>query len=259
MHTSNLSIQKYTPKELHQYINSINVYRFKKDTEVLLHPKGVFEIVFQSNDSFKHNTSYSSGWTTRPKHFIGGLHNKSYSIISEDDYNVCITVEFKANTAKYFIPYKLNLFQNNLIDISEIWTDGLGKLKLKLEKEYSDLGKVRCIESFMADKLIKHDVSTIDKALQVIHRHNGFVNVKQLSDEAQLSSSQFRKRFNEEIGISPSQYNKILRINTALDHINKNQNESLTELTYLLGYFDQSHFIKDFKSVVGVSPKVLSS
>ena len=257
MHNENIHIQKYASKVLPHYINSINVYRFKKDVEVQLHPKGVFEIVFQCNDSFKHNTSYSSGWNTRPKSFIGGLHNKSYSIKSEADLNVCIAVEFKPNTAKYFIPEKLNLFQNNLVKVSDIWKDSHSKLLLKLEKQSSDLAKVRCIENFMTDKLINREESVVDKMIHIIHEKCGFVDIKQLAKSAQLSTSQFRKRFNEEIGISPSQYSKLIRVNTALNQLDR-QKTSLTELTYRLGYFDQSHFIKDFKSVVGVSPKIIA-
>ncbi len=249
-----LTILKYPAKVLHQYIEAFKVYHFIDDNEVLLLPKGVFEIVFQNHHSFQHNTSYTSGWRLRPRNFIGGLHNQSYHVNSGIGENYCIVVEFKPNTAKYFIPEKLNVFQNAVIDINEIWGKSARLLSQKIDREKSDKRKVEYIENFLIQKFITSKNSVIDAALQKIISSNGFVVVNELSQNAFLSSAQFRKRFNEEVGISPSQYSKIVRVNASLERINENKN-SLTRLSHSLGYFDQSHFIKDFKYVIGQSPK----
>ena len=220
----------------------------------MLLPKGVFEIVFQSERSFQHNTHYSSGWKLRPRNFVGGLHNQFYNVNSGTDENYCITVEFKPNSAKYFIPEKLNAFKNAVIDINDIWGKAAIALSQKIDREKSYLKKLEHIENFLLQNLLSPKVSVIDMALQNILANKGIVKVDDLCRNACLSPAQFRKRFNEEVGISPSQYNKIVRVNEALDTIKKNNN-SLTDLSYSLGYFDQSHFIKDFKSIVGLSPK----
>ena len=250
-----LRIQKFKPKILHQYIESFNIYHFDENEVIQLFPKGVFEIVFQSDARFQHNTSYSSGWETRPENFIGGLHNKSYNVKPNGSKNFCIVVEFKPNTAKYFIPYKLHNFQNNVIDIFEIWKKSAAELTQKIKTEKTDQHKIKLIESFFVDKFIVQKTSKIDHALGLILSSNGFVEVNELARKVGLSSSQFRKRFKEEIGISPSQYCKIIRIKTTLSIFEEDYKKSLTELTYDLGYFDQAHFIKDFKSVTGSTPK----
>ncbi len=251
------TIQRYSPKVLHQYIESFNVYRFDGRGDIQLFPKGVFEIVFQSNDHFQHNTSYSLGWETRPKHFIGGLHNKSYQVKPNGNKNFCITVEFKANTARYFIPYKLHDFQNQVIDIFEIWGNAAQELSQKIAEEKLDHQKIALIESFLLDHFMPKKESIIDQALQIIIAAKGFMEISELANISSLSPAQFRKRFKEEIGISPSQYSKIIRIKSTLAILKADYQKSLTDLTYLLGYFDQAHFIKDFKSVTGISPKHL--
>ncbi len=199
-----LNIQKYTPRVLGQYIEAFSVYRFDDDMDVQLFPKGVFEIVFQSHDAFQHNTAYSLGWKTRPQNFIGGLHNKSYHVKAGDRKNYCIVVEFKANTAKYFIPCKLHHFQNSLIDIFEVWGSDSIQLANKIHQEETDQGKIQQIENFLMNKFLGSKGSVIDEALHQILSSNGFVEVNQLATNAFLSLAQFRKRFKEEIGISPS-------------------------------------------------------
>ncbi len=250
-----LAVQKYSPKVLHKYIESFKVYGFGEESNIQFLPKGVFEIVFQSNGYFKHKTSYSSGWEIRPKSFIGGLHNKSYNVKPNGKNDFCIVVEFKPNTAKYFIPDKLHNFQNNVVDLFEIWGKDATDLSWEINKKKIGYKEIEQIENFFLNKFITQKISVIDSAIRDILSSNGFVEVNQLAKNAGLSTSQFRKRFKEEIGISPSQYCKIVRINTTLAIFAKDYKKSLTELTYLLGYFDQAHFIKDFKSVTGASPK----
>ena len=59
----------------------------------------------------------------------------------------------------------------------------------------------------------------------------------------------------EDIGISPKQYLKIIRFQSAIFLKQKNNNLNMTELSYESGYLDQSHFINDFKSLSGLTPK----
>jgi len=251
---STLNINTYFPKVLHSYIEAFKVYHFEEEGEVHLYPKGVFEIVFQSQHSFQHNTDYSSGWELRPRNFIGGLHNKSYYVNPGRSQNYCIVVEFKPNTAKYFIPEKLHVFQNAVIDIFDIWGKSARKLAQKIDAEKFDNHKIEHIEDFLIHKLSRTNESIIDLAIGSLINYKGFIEVTAMAHHAGLSSSQFRKRFKEEVGISPSQYCKIVRVNSSLSIMQKNNHRSLTQITYELGYFDQSHFIKDFKSIMGRSP-----
>ncbi|MEM9546831.1 MAG: helix-turn-helix transcriptional regulator [Bacteroidota bacterium] len=248
-----LTVRKIQPKVLLPYIEAFKIYHFEDTTDVQLLPKGVFEMVFQSEHCFQHNTNYSLGWKLRPRNFVGGLHNQSYTVNSGQNGNYCIVVEFKPNTAKYFIPEKLNLFQNAVVDIHELWGNDATTLTNKIDLEKKDELKINLIENFLLQQFSNSYISIIDKALNEIFNSKGFTRIEELSKKAWLSKAQFRKRFNEEIGISPIRYSKIVRVNTAVEMMKTNA-YSMTDISYSMGYFDQAHFIKDFKSVVGVSP-----
>jgi len=253
-----ITIQKIFPKVLHQYIEAFKIYNFTDDEDVQLLPKGVFEIVFQNEHSFQHNTNYSSGWKLRPRNFVGGLHSQSYTVNSGKGKNYCIVVEFKPNTAKYFIPERLNAFQNSVVDINVIWGSSSVDLSRKIDREHRVELKVDHIESFLLRQFTSPKGSVIDVALNKILSSQGFVRINELSQSVLLSEAQFRKRFNEEVGMSPIQYSRIVRVNSALE-LMKSTAKSMTDISYSLGYFDQSHFIKDFKNIVGVSPKKFHS
>ena len=111
------------------------------------------------------------------------------------------------------------------------------------------------IDEFLASIFNYNDDLRVDYGLKLIADSNGFMPISEVAKSVGFSKAQFRKKFNEEVGLSPSAYNKIVRINV-LNNFRKNDiNLNLTEIAYKMGYFDQSHFIKDVKAITGMSPK----
>ncbi len=251
---SSFHTTQYCSGKLSEYIDGYTVYHFEDDSPVWLNPGGYFELIFQINGEFKQKTTNTEEWKSRPKYFVGGLHQESYFIKPEQKKSQIISVQFKPNCSKYFIPDKLHLYKNRITNLKETYkVDSIRSLNRLHEKD-SIQNDLKTIESFLKGIYRKHSKSPIDKALTQIILNNGFVNINNLAKSAFLSNSQFRKRFNEEVGMSPKEYSKIMRIKFISRLLKGDLGINLTELTYKLGYFDQSHFIKDFKSVTGLSP-----
>lgn len=77
---------------------------------------------------------------------------------------------------------------------------------------------------------------------------------KSLSAETGYSSRHLARLFRERCGLSPKGLQRILRVNSAARLMQRPGGGSLTQLAQELGYFDQSHFIHDFRAVCGVTP-----
>ena len=63
---------------------------------------------------------------------------------------------------------------------------------------------------------------------------------------------QFEKRFRKVVGTTAKKFASIVRFNSVLDHMN--ETKSLSEICYENHFFDQAHFIKDFKQFTGDTP-----
>jgi hypothetical protein len=74
-----------------------------------------------------------------------------------------------------------------------------------------------------------------------------------------ISERQFERKFLQCIGFTPSYYKRVLRFETALCRIQHNHYRSLSELSYELGYADQSHFNREFKKLSGLTPLLLNA
>lgn len=75
-----------------------------------------------------------------------------------------------------------------------------------------------------------------------------------LADETGYSSRHLARLFRDKCGLSPKGLTRILRVNRAARLIQEMGQGSLTRLAQELGYFDQAHFIHDFRAVCGVTP-----
>ena len=76
-----------------------------------------------------------------------------------------------------------------------------------------------------------------------------------MSDQAEISLRHFRRKFKEIIGVSPKYFCKIIQLNTVFEMLNSSDIEKTHHLALDCGYFDQAHFIRDFKKMIGSSPR----
>lgn len=99
--------------------------------------------------------------------------------------------------------------------------------------------------------------------LLVLHSSNllirsaGSISIEQLAEDTGYTARYIDRCFRNETGLSPKQLAKIVRFQAAVSALNQNQHKgrSLTEIAADLGYFDQSHFVHDFKAYTGLTPK----
>jgi transcriptional regulator GlxA family with amidase domain len=80
------------------------------------------------------------------------------------------------------------------------------------------------------------------------------VDVNALAGKCFLSRRQFERNFKACSGFSPKLYTRIIRFQAAAKEYGM-QYQSLTDIAYRCGYYDQSHFIHDFKEFSGFHPK----
>lgn len=119
--------------------------------------------------------------------------------------------------------------------------------------------RVSIVETYLLNLLRNNftdfEFRRINRIVELIKRNGGNVSITRMASEACLCRKQFERIFAEYIGISPKQYLKIIRFQFAIFQKLQNVNMNMTKLSYESEYYDQSHFIKDFKSMCGMTPK----
>lgn len=135
--------------------------------------------------------------------------------------------------------------------------------KRMLEEIFSTTNFQRQIHAFMRSYIkIYHDVCPIERcSLLVLHSCNllirsyGCITMEKIADDTGYTVRYLNKMFHRETGLSPKQFAKIIRFQSAVSALNNPGGRILTEITAELGYFDQSHFVHEFKEYTGLTPK----
>lgn len=247
----------YIPRILHKYINSFNFYKngdHGSFSQTMM-PLDAVHIIFQLGTTMLHNTTFSNGWEKRPDVFIGGPYNRFYQMKGKPGTEV-FSIEFKYGKSRHFMSPNAFEIKNQLIDPQDIWGAAGRLLNDQICHAKNNLERALIAEQFLTGQFRNIPTSSLDKPLYILLKKNGLIHLKELAEMARMSMSNFRKRFREEVGLSPKQFQKIIRTNALIQYRMSNPDISLTDLGYHFEYFDQSHFIKDFKSATGLPPKL---
>jgi len=94
----------------------------------------------------------------------------------------------------------------------------------------------------------------LDRALQIIYENSGHIGISQLAKEADISERHLRRIFRQIVGLGPKQYCKIIQFNAAFEALQIGDEKRIFSQAMKSGYYDQAHFINDFKAMLGQSP-----
>jgi AraC-like DNA-binding protein len=115
------------------------------------------------------------------------------------------------------------------------------------------------VERFLiqqASDAIEDDTFTrcVGYALSTIIHQPNMRRLQQLSDEIGYSQKHFIHLFRGQVGVSPKQYLKIMRFQKTICAIEHHQPIPWNQVALNSGYYDQAHFIHDFKHFSGFTP-----
>ncbi len=115
--------------------------------------------------------------------------------------------------------------------------------------------KVKLLEQFITKSIINLPDPLMVKALEMIHQNSeaNAISVGKLAKSLKISDRTLRNHFKREIGISPVEYLQLLRLHTAVHDMKKPQ-KNQADIYFDNNYFDQAHFIHEFKKITDMSP-----
>ena len=82
----------------------------------------------------------------------------------------------------------------------------------------------------------------------------GSLNIQAVAKNCGISLRRLERLFKKHVGASPKKYSRIIRFKRAYDFIKKSETSPASQNSIDFGYYDQSHFIKDFKEFSSSTP-----
>lgn len=221
-----------------------------------IHPIGYNTIAFTLNPQAVFKPDSGSDYNFNLSYH--GYISKYISLIPLQAFIKMIVVSFTTNGASQLFGISQPELINQIIPIEDV-ISGSGTLKEKLEENMSCERKaISSIERWLLEQLPKKEPSryaqNIDYACNLIQLRYGNIRIADLCLEVNMSQTNLEDHFKQMIGISPKHYCRIIRFIAAYRFILNNSHIDWSALVHRYIFFDQAHFIHDFKTFFGYSP-----
>ena len=117
------------------------------------------------------------------------------------------------------------------------------------------------VEQFIRNRLPKRDakIEVIQSIIEAIVSDRSIVKVDELARRASFPIRQLQLLFHRYVGVSPKWLIQRYRLHEAVETMAAGSIPDWSRLAQELGYYDQSHFINDFRSIVGHTPEEYAS
>lgn len=213
-------------------------------------PNGQPGLIFQQwPDAF---TGFDGG--RLPQLFVFGQATAAGQLHATGSYRQ-IGVSFHPAALRYVFGLSANDLTDRHTAVSEIFASSLSEQLLECrdaDEQFSCLARF-VLNLTRSNEKYESENTKMAFALTALRegRELSFVRA-QLS----ISERSLERLFLGHIGLTPILYSRINRFQKAMSQLKQGAYSSLTDIAYSLGYFDQSHFIRDFRRFSGVSPRV---
>lgn len=239
-------------------------YTFDSETTVeiddTVFPGGHMEIIFNLGDGIWQSSVNDVFHPTPPIELWGKLTQPL--AVKAVGKNKMLGVRFYAHSAAFFLNEELSEFNNQVADLRDVLGAPVRNLHAQLREAATSAQQIGLVEEFLLRRLAAREkkmdpINLIGRIIQEMRDSYDPDNVETIAGKYNISSRYLRKLFLQYTGVSPKLYNKINRFQQSLQLVTENQS-SLTSIAYDCGYFDQSHFIRDFKLFTGFTPSAYS-
>lgn len=185
-----------------------------------------------------------------------GISDLPFIVDAEQDApSGIIGVEFTTIGAYRFFNLKQSDLKNRIFKLEELLGKVVRNLEIQIAEKEKLNDKIRLLQEYLISQFAKTQPDTVfEFCVQQIKKTNGGISVKQLEKATGYSSRWLNMKFEENVGMSPKSLCAIIRFQAIYQALLSHPPSILQNKAYYDLYYDQSHFIREFKRFTGTSP-----
>ena len=223
-------------------------------------PDGNTELIFDltENMQYIYDNETLAEIQACQRTWLSGVRTQPITIPSGRGSKMLI-VAFKKGKAYPFYPLPMNEITNLVLGAELIFGKDILDFRERLLAAPSIDRMFLLVETFLirqaGDSLVSDIVSNcVEYALASIINRPTRLSLQQLSDQIGYSQKHFISLFKKQVGVPPSQYMKIMRFQKTILEIENADPIDWSQIALRNGFYDQAHFIHDFRNFSGYTP-----
>lgn len=182
---------------------------------------------------------------------------KSTSVHLLQDRGWVVGIKFKPGGFYPFLQAPVSSLTGSSVSLEEMFGIDCGPLEKEILTQPNDTEMVNRVEAFLAEHLPQRDpnVELVGYIVSTIRDDRTIIKVEDAVSRTGIKIRTMQRLFDRYVGVSPKSVIKRYRLHEAAERIDQGTVRDWLDLSVELGYYDHSHFIRDFRSIVGLSPE----
>lgn len=218
-------------------------------------PDGCIELIFNYGEKFKKFDS-KTDFHIQPPAFIHGQLKTYFELQATGKIGV-FSARMHPAGLRPFVDLDVDTFTGSTLTMEQVWGSDGKTLENDIITCTTNEERITILEEFLLRKrqAMKVDNMPVEYCVDTMLKNIGNISIDELAGELEIGKRQLERRFTTTVGISPKLLARIIRFQNILQLIENKEFKSFTTVAYEGGFYDQAHFIKDFKDFTGLNPK----
>src|SRR5262249_9591433 len=186
---------------------------------------------------------------------VCGPHSEFF-VIDTDEQASVIGVHFKPGGIFPFVKLPADELQNQHVGLDDLWGPTIADdVRDQLHQAATPESKFRVLEEALLMQMVQPAPHpAVAYALRYFQDIPHLARMSVVTEKIGFSQRTFIHRFSETVGLTPKAFCRVRRFQRVLKLIHDAREVDWIDLSLSCGYFDQAHFIHDFRAFAGINP-----
>jgi len=215
-------------------------------------PDGFCEIIFHYKDPYR--ICLNGGWELQTQSLLAGQ-LRQYFFLENTGASGMIGIKLQPTALTHLFQLDMHTLTGQVANLPAVLGKRLAPLEQTLRGTSDHEKMIQILDDHFtrlaAD--ITDTPSAVDEAINLIFAQKGMITVGDITARLHVSERHLERLFAKYIGLSPKFYARIIRF-SAIFQLIQQENPGWIALACEAGFYDQSHFIRNFKAFTGEDP-----
>ncbi|MDQ8733927.1 helix-turn-helix transcriptional regulator [Paenibacillus sp. LHD-38] len=187
---------------------------------------------------------------------VAGLMTTFETINLTTNYSL-FGIRFFSDKVRQFLRYPVSELTGYNVFLEDIWGREAELIVDEVQSANGVSEMMERVELKLLKVLLNNETQSdqlLQSSMHYMIASQGMISIRNLAEKLSYSERNVRRTFQKELGVSPKELLGIIRFQCLLQELNKGTLSHFTDIAVKYGYYDQPHFIHNFKRFYGLTP-----
>jgi len=178
-----------------------------------------------------------------------------YEVIDTECQKLLAGVTLRAEGAALLLGAPVGELTDSDVPLDALWGEAARRWRERVMEARTAEGRLAALESGLTERLPEEGPPrVVAYGVEELRRGGESARLAAVAEATGLSQRRFIELFRQHVGMGPKVFQRVQRFQAALRMAHAGRRVSWSELALECGYYDQSHFVRDFREFSGMTP-----